>query len=51
VGLVAFEPESIRPGEDLTGKYMVDVRGVLDDGGAYVVVVERRPASATDCGR
>lgn len=51
VGLLACEPEIIKPGEDLTGKYMVDVRGLLEDGGAYIVVVERRPAASTDCGR
>lgn len=51
VGLVACEPETIRPGEDLTGKFMVDVRGLMDDGGAYIMTVERRPALATDCGR
>ena len=51
VGLLACEPESIKPGESLTGKFFVDVRGLMEDGGAYIVTVERRPAKSTDCGR
>lgn len=50
-GVVVSQPEVIIPGESLTGKYNVDVRGVVDDEGKYVVTVERKAATAGDCGR
>jgi hypothetical protein len=50
-GIVASEPEVIIPGQDLTGKFIVDVRGLVDDEGKYIVTVERKAATAGDCGR
>lgn len=50
-GFVVSQPEAIIPGESLTGKYNVDVRGLVDDEGTYIVTVERKAAAAGDCGR